>query len=178
MKTRIASLLTFLALFCYTSGQVPQKKDELTISDREEWRKILKWPDDCETGFRAYKQFSPPGGLTFYRLGPNEYLVDVGCSGGVSLFMYYREHSTTPARLLKFNEYDAAHNTGSAPYSKVKSLVHSFNPNGNILWIYSQTLTNNVCLMHKYQIKRGRSVLLKSRKLPCAEVAQSSKPIS
>ena len=74
------------------------------------------------------------------------------------------------ARLLKFNEYDAAHGNTSAPYSNVKFLVHSFDPDGNILWIYSQTSVKNVCLMHKYRIKRGRPVLLKSGKLPCTDV--------
>jgi hypothetical protein len=170
MKTRITSLLTFFALCCSVTAQIPQKKDDLTIPDREEWRKLLKWPDDCETGFRSYKQYSPSGGLLFDRLGPHEYLVDVGCAGGVSLFMYYRENSQIPARLLKFNEYDAAHGRSASSYSNVRFLVHSFDPDGNLLWIYSQTPARNVCLMHKYRIRRGRPVLLKSGQLPCSDV--------
>jgi hypothetical protein len=166
----VGSLL-FLVLCCSVSlAQVPEKKDDLTVKDRDEWRNVLKWPDECERGFREYQQYSPPGGLNFNKLGKREYLVSVGCSGGNSIFMYYRENSNAPARLLKFKEYDRAHGIKDSSYSKVNFLVNSFNPEGNVLWIYSKTSTENMYLMHKYTFRRGRPVLIRTRKIRCSDV--------
>jgi hypothetical protein len=69
-------LLFLLLGLCPTTSkaQAPKKKDELTITDREEWRKILRWPDECERGFQGYQKYSPSGGINFNRLGAGEYL--------------------------------------------------------------------------------------------------------
>jgi hypothetical protein len=174
MKTNLLSGLLFLGLFSSVSpGQLPAKKDDLTIEDRAGWRKILKWPDDCEKGFREYQQHSPPGGIGFHRLGTNAYLVDVGCSGSLVIFMYYREESKSPARLLKFREYDSSHGQRTAPYSKVYFLTYSFDRKGNVLWIYSKTSDESVCLMHKYTFRRGRPVFLRTKKEHCSDVVQA-----
>src|SRR5258707_14900125 len=169
MPMRITLLLTILGLGCLNVGaQVPLKKDNLTVSDREEWRRILKWADGYERCFQAYQQYSPPGGLLFNKLRANEYFISVGCAGSVAVFVYYRENS--PPRLLKFKEYDAAHNVGASAYSNVNFIMHGFDPDGNVLWIYSFGAGKNVCLMHKYRETRGRPLLLRSRRLRCTDV--------
>ena len=174
MKRDFLLLLLPLVLFSsVSSGQVPPKKDDPTIADREGWRRILKWPDDCEKGFREYQQYSPPGGLGFHRLGNDAYLVDVGCSGSLVIFMYYREKNKFPARLLKFREFDSAHGQLTSAYSKVNFLIHSFDPEGNVLWIYSKTSDEKVCLMHKYTFRRGHPVLLRTKKERCSDVVEA-----
>jgi len=96
------------------------------------------------------------------------YVVSVGCAGSVAVFLYYRENN--PARLLKFKEYYAAHGANTSPYSTVQFILHSFDPDGNVLWIYSFGDRKNVCLMHKYRIARAEPLLLRSRTLPCSDV--------
>ena len=166
----VGSLLVLVLCCSVALAQAPEKKDELTVKDREEWRKLLKWPDECERGFREYQQYFPPGGLNFNQLGKGEYLVNVGCSGSNSIFMYYREKSPVLARLLKFKEYERAYGIKDSSYSKVNFLVTSFDPVGNLLWIYSKTATENLCLMHKYTFRRGRPVLIRTRKIRCSDV--------
>ena len=174
MKTKSLSVLLFLGLFSLVSiAQVPTKKDDLTIEDRERWRKILKWPDDCEKGFQEYQQYSPPGGLEFHKLGNGAYLVNVGCSGSLVVFMHYREQSKLPARPLKFKEYDSSYGQPTAPYSKVHFLTYSFIREGNVLTIYSKTSDERVCLMHKYTFRRGQPVFLRTKKERCSDVVQS-----
>src|SRR5690242_19100853 len=65
-------------------------------------------------------------GLDFDKLGPDEYLVSIGCAANEWLFMYYRERNPVVARLLRFPEYDAAHHTAAIAYSKVNSVTHGF----------------------------------------------------
>lgn len=155
---------------CVSVAQVPKKKEGLTVKDREEWRKLLKWPDECERGFRQYQQYSRTGGLNFDRLAKDEYLVAVGCSGGTSVFMYYRENNNSPARLLKFKEYDRAEGVKASSYSTVNFLSTSFVTEGKVLRIFSKTSNAKMCQMHQYTFKRGRPVFVRSRKIVCSEV--------
>jgi hypothetical protein len=173
MKSTLPLPTLLLMVCCFSvAAQVPQKKDDLDITDREAWRTILKWPDACEAGFQSHKQYSPPGGLNFDKLGPHEYLVSVGCADEW-LFMYYRETNPIVARLLRFGEYDAAHHNAASTYSRVHSLTHGFDGHRN-LWIYSQA-SDNVCLMHRYRFRHGRPAFVASRKVPCADVINTSR---
>jgi len=167
----LATLLMVLSCFA-VAAQVPQKKADLNLSDREQWRKILRWPDSCEAGFQADRQYSPPGGVNFDKLGPREYLVSVGC-GNEWLFIYYRERTPVVVRLLRFAEYDAAHGVSASTFSKVHSVAQSFDAR-HTLWIYSQT-SPNVCLTHRYRINHGQPSLIGSRKIPCADVINTSR---
>lgn len=149
-------------------AQVLDRKDGLTVKDREQWHKVLKWPDECESGFRANQNYYPPGGLSFARIGRGEYLVDIGCGKG-SIFMYYRRDGK-PARLLKFTEYDKAFGAEDAPYSKVYYAATSFNSKDRMLWIHSRTATENACLLHIYTFRRGQPVFIKSQEERCNDV--------
>jgi|SRR5215471_4636018 len=174
MKSSISLAIVFLVTCCVAeTAQIPKKKDDLDVSDRGEWRTILKWPDACEAGFQSYKQYSPSGGLNFDTLGPHEYLVSVGCAANEWLFMYYRESNPVLARLLRFPEYDAAHHIVSSTYSKVDSVTHGFDGRRN-LWIYSQT-SDKLCLMHRYRFRHGQPEFLASRIVPCVDVINTSR---
>lgn len=89
---RIFSIgILLVSISCFAGAQGPGKMDNLTVSDRAEWRKILKWPDSCEAGLPDYQKYHSDSGIAFNRLGAHEYLVAIGCSGSASVFIYYRE---------------------------------------------------------------------------------------
>ena len=161
--------LILLGMCCSASvARVPQKRDDPAIKDREEWRKVLRWPDECERGFRANQTYHPPGGVTFHRIGRGEYVVDVGC-GASSIYIYYRNNRRL-ARLLKFREYDKAFGAEDAPYSKVHFAATSFDEKDKMLRIHSRTSTKNACLLHIYRFRRGRPVLVRSQAELCTDI--------
>ena len=136
--------------------------DNLTVSDRAEWRKILKWPDSCEGGLPDYQKYHSDSGITFNRLAAHEYLVAIGCSGSASVFIYYRENTSQPPLLLKFREYDAASGNAAAAYSTVRSLFPAeFKPRRNVLEIFF-TDQRDRCRAHYYRSNKGRPILLKT----------------
>jgi hypothetical protein len=161
--------LILLGLCCSASlAQVPQKKAGFTIKDREEWRKVLQWPDECERGFRSNHTYHPPGGVTFLRISRGEYVVNVGC-GTSSIYIYY-PNNRRHARLLKFREYDKAFGAEDLPYSQVNFAVASFDEKDKMLRIHSRTSTKNACLLHIYRFRRGRPVLVRSQAELCTDV--------
>jgi len=160
---RTLSIGIFLVWFsCPVVGQAPRIKESLTISDRAEWRKILKWPDHCEAGFPDYQKHFSDAGITFYRLAARDYLVAIGCSGSESIFIHYRENTSVPPRLLKFREYDVASGNAAVAYSTVRSLFpHEFKPRRKVLEI-SFTDKRDRCRAHYYRINHGHPLLLKT----------------
>jgi hypothetical protein len=170
MKTLSVAVVILFALFCSgVSGQVPQKKGDLTVSDREEWREVLKWPDECEEGFRAYNKYFPTGGMMFSNLGDRDYLVSIGCAGRVALFMYYRDDGSA-SRLLKFPEYDRAHHSAASSYSTVNFLSWSFESDRGEFHILSRGRGKTTCLIHNYKFLRGTPVFLSTKTIRCAAV--------
>lgn len=91
-----------------SQNKPPRKKTNLTYADRQAWRKILKWPQDCDDAFR--NQGEDYAGVNFYRLAARKYLVEVECEvaayQSVRLYLLYDE-STSPARSkpLTFKSY-------------------------------------------------------------------------
>ena len=168
MKLWTIHLLTCFGLCGAVAAQVPQKKGELSVSDREYWRQILKWPDACERGFRESIEHYPPSGLTIDSLGRSEYLVNIRCSGGVSLFMYYREKPRPFWRLLKFKEYDLAHGSPQSAYSTVSSLVAVFDYHRNVLSIiWKSDAKEFTCIVHSYRMNHARPVFLNKETGSC-----------
>ena len=164
------AVVILLTLFCSAiSGQVPQKKVDLTVSDREDWRKVLKWPDACEEGFRAYNKYFPTGGMLFSNLGHRDYLVSIGCEGRVALFMYYQDDGSK-SRLLKFPEYDRAHHSAASSYSTVNFLSWSFDSVRREFHILSRSKGKTTCLIHNYKFLRGTPKFLSTKAIRCAAV--------
>lgn len=119
MKTTIVHgllysfLLLSLATVCV--AQQPLKKTELTIDDRDAWRKILQWPAELEQQWRESRtdKKSEASGLSFYSLGHGNYLVAIEVHESAYqpryVFMYYSEtnpRATAPGRLLKLKTYE------------------------------------------------------------------------
>jgi len=107
----IAGMLIVLwASVC--SAQVPAKKTDLTIADREAWQKILQWPAELEKQWQRSRTTNDrdQSGLVFYGLGRGNYLVQIEVHESSYqpryLFMYYSESSKAPARMLKLKTYE------------------------------------------------------------------------
>ena len=94
------------------NAQVPAKKTDLTVADREAWQKVLQWPVALEDQWRRSRTSKEPeqSGLVFYSLGQGSYLVQVEVQESSYqphyVFMYYSEVGKTPARILKLKTYE------------------------------------------------------------------------
>jgi len=104
-------LLALCASVC--AAQVPAKKTELTLADREAWHKVLGWPVELEEQWRRSRTTSDradQSGLAFYSLGEGNYLVVIEVHESFYqpryLFMHYSESGKTPPRLLKLKTYE------------------------------------------------------------------------
>jgi uncharacterized protein DUF1176 len=90
-------------------------KNNVTRDGRRVWRKVIRWPDDCEEGF----DYPDPklGGISFYPLGKQRYLVEVVCALGAyqGYQRYYLlDESSSPALAapLTFTVYEAVGERG------------------------------------------------------------------
>ena len=104
------TLLAACAANCF--AQAPLKKTELTVSDRESWQKVLKWPLEFEEQWRRSRTSNDrdQSGLVFYGLGRGNYLVQIEVHQSSYqpryLFMYFSESSKAPARILRLKTYE------------------------------------------------------------------------
>jgi len=104
------TLLAACAANCF--AQAPLKKTELTVSDREAWQKVLKWPLELEEQWRRSRTSNDrdQSGLVFYGLGRGNYLVQIEVHQSSYqpryLFMYFSESSKAPARILRLKTYE------------------------------------------------------------------------
>lgn len=102
--------LLLFGLVCF--AQVPAKKTDLTVADREAWQKVLHWPVELEGQWRRSRTSNDrdQSGLTFYNLSKGNYLVQIEVQESSYqpryLFMYYSESGKAPSRILKFKTYE------------------------------------------------------------------------
>lgn len=108
-------LITTLLMVCGASvcaAQVPAKKTDLTVADREAWQKVLRWPVELEEQWRRSRTTNDQeqSGLTFHSLGQRNYLVVIEVHESAYqpryLFMHYSESGATRPRLLKLKTYE------------------------------------------------------------------------
>jgi hypothetical protein len=128
VKLLITSLLIVVgASIC--AAQVPQKKTDLTVADREAWHKVLRWPAQFEEQWRRSRTTNDrdQSGLAFHRLGHGNYLVQIEVQESSYqpryLFMHYAESGKTPARLLKFKIYEKDDDEAGTISTKVSDEV-------------------------------------------------------
>lgn len=106
----LSTLMVLCASVCV--AQVPAKKTELTVADREAWQKVLRWPAELEEQWRRSRTNNDPdqSGLAFHSLGRGNYLVVIEVHESSYqpryLFMHYSESGKTPPRLLKLKTYE------------------------------------------------------------------------
>lgn len=86
----------------------PLSKEPKNRADRDRWREILKWPDECERKTEFYgKDFI---GIEFHKIGPGRFIAHVDCSlgwyQGDQLFYLVDETAGAPkATLLEFEQF-------------------------------------------------------------------------
>jgi hypothetical protein len=86
-------------------------RENLSLSDRANWRRILKWPDECESAFQASHAGDDPG-VVFHQLGAQLSVVEVLCAAGSyqasSTFVRLDERRPEPeATVLRFPVYES-----------------------------------------------------------------------
>jgi hypothetical protein len=85
----------------------------LTAKDREMWRSVLNWPDECEQRSRFFRDREGGWvheGIFIYPIGENNYIVDVHCTmtDRESEHIYYKmtEHTDTiESRVLILEQF-------------------------------------------------------------------------
>jgi hypothetical protein len=98
------------------------KKTNLTPADRRVWRKLIKWPDECEEAYEGTMS-KETAGLEFYELAGGQYLVEVVCTTGpyqgYQFYSYLDETKSPPsARLLTFQTFQSE---GGGPPKKTET---------------------------------------------------------
>ena len=111
LKLLITGALMFLCASICTA-QVPARKTDLTVADREAWQKVLRWPDEFEEQWSRSRTTNDreQSGLAFHSLDHGNYLVVIEVHESSYqpryLFMHYSESGKTPPRLLKLKTYE------------------------------------------------------------------------
>ena len=138
---------------------------------------LLKWSDGCEKSFQhTYNYPGAPdwGGLGFFRLGRQEYLVKVACWSGAYqpgfLFMYYDERNPSSVRPLKLKGYESEDDDGkSLAYSLIDGL-DTFHEKNKVLEIFSKYRGPGDCgRFVRYKFVGARPVVLEARERDCDE---------
>src|SRR5678815_1579012 len=113
MKIKILLMCVVIVLCAVVcSAQVPAKKTNLTITDREAWQKVLGWPVELEDQWRRSRTTNDrdQSGLAFHSLGQGNYLVVIEVQESAYqphyLFMHYSETGRTAPRVLKLKTYE------------------------------------------------------------------------
>lgn len=113
MKVKLILICAFVVLCAsICAAQVPAKKTELTVADREAWQKVLRWPIEFEEQWRRSRTTNDreQSGLAFHSLGRGNYLVVIEVHESYYqpryLFMHYSESGETPPRVLKLKTYE------------------------------------------------------------------------
>ena len=160
-----------------SAAQAPQKKTNLTRTDREAWYRILTWPAEFEERFQhtRHGNMSDEGGLAFHRLGQGKYLVEINIYSGAYqpgyIFMYYAEagHASSPARLLEFKRYSREED-GSVTSAYETEIAGSptFNRRTTQLQIYSKSRGIGDCgSLVSYKFMGEWPVVVEARAQPC-----------
>ncbi|MCI0433084.1 MAG: hypothetical protein L0271_05460, partial [Gemmatimonadetes bacterium] len=88
-----------------------RSRDSVTRADREAWRGVLDWPDECEQAFELTHD-GTAGGIRFHDLGEGVTLAEVRCAAGAyqgsMVFVRLEERQASVARTLTFPIYISA----------------------------------------------------------------------
>jgi hypothetical protein len=178
MKNGFILISAFLALCASVCpAQVPGKKTELTVADREAWQKILRWPVEMEEQWRRSRTTNDreQSGLVFYGLGQGNYLVAIEVHESSYqpryLFMHYSESGKTPARVLKLKTYERDDDDAGTISSKVSTEVEgipTFDAAKKQLVFYTKGRGTEDCgSLVRYTITSSRAIPTEARAHAC-----------
>lgn len=174
----VCGLLLLFAPVCL--AQAPLKKTELTIADREAWRKVLQWPDALEQQWQHSRtdKRSEAAGLNFYSLGQGNYLAAIEVAENAYqpryVFMYYSEsnpRATVPGRLLKLKTYERDDDHAGTVSAKLTTEVEgipTFDDSKKQLVLYTKGRGTLDCgALVRYRILPNRTIPTEARAHGC-----------
>jgi len=178
MNFKLIITCTFMVLCAgVCSAQVPLKKTELTVDDREAWQKVLGWPVELEEQWRRSRTSTDrdQSGLMFHSLGRGNYLVQIEVHESSYqpryVFMLYAESRKTPARLLKLKTYERDDDDAGTISSKVSAEVEgvpSFDGAKKQLVFHTKGRGTGDCgSLVRYSITTARAIPVEARAHAC-----------
>jgi hypothetical protein len=166
-----------LILASSVSGQTlkPPPMKRVNRAQRAEWLNIINWPTDCEEAFQnTYaSEANNYGGLRFYQLRKQTYLVEIVCYRGAyqpgSILAWYNAQ-TKKATLLKFKGIESDDEAGKKlPYSEISGFV-TWNRKTHRLEIFSKYRGPGDCgFWGQYKFNDSQPVLIVAREQDCDE---------
>ena len=172
----VCALVIVCAAVCFSQSL---KKTDLTIADREAWRKVLQWPAALEEQWQQSRtdKKSEASGLAFYDLGQGNYLVAIEVHENAyqprTVFMYYSESSrvkNAPGRLLKLKTYERDDDDAGTVSSKVTTEVEgivSFDHQKQLVLYTKGRGTLDCGALVRYRIYPNRTVPVEARAHGC-----------
>ena len=170
--------ICFVGIFCASicAAQVPAKKTDLTVADREAWQKVLRWPAQLEEQWQRSRTNNDRdrGALTFHNLGQGNYLVVIEVLESSyqprSLFMHYSE-TTKTSRLLKLKTYEGDDDDVNKITTRLLAEVEggpTFDDKKKQLVIYTQGRGTGDCgSLVRYRITPTHAVPVEARVHAC-----------
>ncbi|HKG48078.1 MAG TPA: hypothetical protein VKB02_15180 [Pyrinomonadaceae bacterium] len=178
MNFKVIIACTFMVLgACVCVGQVPLKKTELTVADREAWQKVLGWPVELEEQWRRSRTSNDrdQSGLAFHSLGHGNYLVVIEVQESSYqpryVLMHYSESGKTPPRMLKLKMYegddDDVNKISTRLLAEVEG-VATFDAARKQLVFYTKGRGTGDCgSLVKYSITPARAIPVEARVHAC-----------
>jgi hypothetical protein len=167
--------LLLFSLLCF--AQVPAKKTDLTVADREAWQKVLGWPVELEDQWRRSRTTNEPAqsGLVFHSLGQGNYLVQIEVQESSYqpryLFMYYSESSKAASRILKLKTYEGDDDDVNRISTKLLAEVEgipSFDAAKKQLVVHTKGRGTGDCgSLVRYEITPARAIPTEARVHAC-----------
>ena len=169
--------ISLIVICCGTVcfAQVPQKKTELTVADRQAWQQILRWPAELEEQWRRSRTTNDrdQGGIVFHGLGGGNYLVAIEVQESSYqpryLFMHYAESGA--ARLLKLKTYEKDDDDAGTISSKIESEVEgvaTFDAAKKQLVLYTKGRGTGDCgSVVRYNLTSTRAIPVEARAHAC-----------
>jgi len=151
-------------------AQVPDGKT-LTLAERAQWRKQLKWPDEFETQFKETRA-GDSGGLKFYSLGTGRHLAEIMIFSGAYqpgyIYMLYNE-TKRASSLLTFKHFERTASGRVKTYSEPEIAgTPEFDPKRNTLRMFTKSRGPGDCgSLVTYEFSTGKAVPVDARAQAC-----------
>lgn len=171
--------LVFLLIPILVCGQSLNVKT--TKKTRAEWLAIINWPVACESAFQktfANREQHGFRGLEFYRVGKQQYLVEIACYPGAyqpgSVLAWY-DAKTKDSHLLKLKGLESVDDKGNTlPYSEISGFIIWQNRR-QLLEIFSKARGLGDCgFFGRYRIQHGQAILIEAHAKDCDDSPQKN----
>lgn len=129
------------------------KQQNMTAQQRAQWFNVLHWDDSCESDFREAQRDDNFGGLSFWPLAPQKYLIEAQCMQGPYqasyIYLYYDESAKKPtARQLSFQTLEKV--DGKIQESSVPELAQAYSETDKE-YSHFNTQTKELTVVTKYR---------------------------